>query len=46
MWVHFMQIHCHPTMLKRAGHLNSADITIVKHCCMTVMQINWQNMLI
>ena len=45
-WAHFMQIHCHPTLLKRTGHLNSADITIVKHCCTTVMQINWQNMLI
>ena len=43
---HFMQIRCHPTMLKRTGHLSSADITIVKHCCTTVMQINWQNMLI
>ena len=45
-WVHFMQVHCHPTLLKRTGHLNSVDITIVKHCCTTVMQINWQNMLI
>ena len=45
-WAHFMQIHCQPIVLKRTGHLNSADITIVKHCCMTVMQINWQNMLI
>ena len=45
-WAHFMQICCHPTLLKRTGHLNSADITIVKHCCTTVMQINWQNVLI
>ena len=45
-WAHFMQIQCHPMLLKRTGHLTSADITIVKHCCMTVIQINWQNMLI
>ena len=45
-WVHFMQICCHPTMLKRTGQLNFADITIVKHCCTRVMQINWQNVLI
>ena len=36
-WAHFMQVRCHPTMLRRAGQLNSADIIIVKHCCMTVM---------
>ena len=41
-----MQVRCHPTMLRRAGHLNAADITIVKHCCTTVMQINWQNIVI
>ena len=40
-WAHFTQIKCHPTLLKRAGHLNSRDITIFKHCCTTVMQINW-----
>ena len=45
-WAHFMQVRCHTAMLKRTGHLNSADITIVKHCCTTVMQINWQNVLI
>ena len=45
-WVHFMQIKCHSTLLKQAGHLNSADITIIKHCCTTVMQVNWQNVLI
>ena len=33
-WAHFMQICCHPTLLKRTGYLNSTDITIVKHCCM------------
>ena len=37
IWAHFMQVRCHPTMLRRAGQLNSADITIVKHCCTTVM---------
>ena len=45
-WAHFMQVRCHPTLVKRMGHLNSTDITIAKHCCMTVMLINWQNMLI
>ena len=38
-WAHFMQVRCHPTLLRRTGQLNSADITIVKHCCTTVMQI-------
>ena len=32
-WAHFIQVHCHPTMLRRTGHLNSMDITIVKHFC-------------
>ena len=32
-WVHFMQVCCHPTLLKRTGQLNSVDIIIVKHCC-------------
>ena len=45
-WAHFMQVCCHPTMLCRAGQLNSADITIVKHCCTTVMQVNWQHIII
>ena len=45
-WAHFMQVRCHPTLLRRMGHLNSADITIVKHYCTTVMQVNWQNILI
>ena len=36
-WAHFMQVCCHPTLLKRAGYLNLVDITIVKHCCMMVM---------
>ena len=45
-WAHFMQVRCHPMLLRRTGQLNSADITIVKHCCTTVMQINWQNVLI
>ena len=29
-WVHFMQVRCHPTLLRRTGQLNSVDITIVK----------------
>ena len=41
-----MQVRCHPTMLRRADQLNSADITIVKHCCMAVMQVNWNNIII
>ena len=45
-WAHFMQVRCHPTLLRRTGQLNSMDITIVKHCYTTVMQINWQNILI
>ena len=45
-WAHFMQVCCHPMLLRRTGQLNSVDITIVKHCCTTVMQINWQNVLI
>ena len=35
-----------PMLLRRTEQLNSADITIVKHCCTTVMQINWQKVLI
>ena len=45
-WAHFTQIKCHPTLLKRAGHLHSRDITIFKHCCSTVMQVNWDNVII
>ena len=45
-WGHFMQVCCHPTLLRRTGQLNSVDIPIVKHCCTTVIQINWQNILI
>ena len=45
-WAHFTQIKCHPTLLKRAGYLNSRDINIFKHCCTTVMQVNWDNILI
>ena len=40
-WAHFMQERCHPMLLRRTGQLNSVDITIVKHCCTRVMQINW-----
>ena len=45
-WAHFTQIKCHPTLLKWAGYLHSRDITIFKHCCSTVMQINWDNVII
>ena len=45
-WTHFTQIKCHPTLLKRAGYLHSRDITIFKHCCSTVMQVNWDNVII
>ena len=45
-WAHFTQIKCHPTLLKRAGYLHSRDITIFKHCCSTLMQVNWDNVII
>ena len=46
MWAHFMTVRCHPTLLKRAGQLNSRDINIIKHCCTMVMQVNWNDVLI
>ena len=45
-WAHFTSIKCHLTLLKRTGYLNSRDITILKHCCQRVMQVNWVQVLI
>ena len=45
-WAHFTMIKCHLTLTKCLGYLNSRDITIFKNCCTTVMQVNWDQVLI
>ena len=42
----FMTFRCHPTLLKGLGQLNLRDNNIIKHCCTTVMQVNWNDVLI
>ena len=42
IWAQFTQIPVHPTLLKRAGHLNSQHITIFKTCITKYIRVDWE----
>ena len=46
MWAHFTSVAVHPSQLRITGYPRAFDMHIIKLCCCTQLQIDWQNIVL
>ena len=46
MWVHFASVAVHPSQLRITSYPRTYDMHILKLCCCTQLQIDWQNIVL